>query len=66
MTEGNDGMARMRKASTGAAAADGGRVAPGVRLPEGMTLFDEIYEQPDPRAYFRVLGSLGYHTVPIQ
>jgi hypothetical protein len=27
-----------------------------------MTRFDEIYEQPDPRSYFRVLGALGYQT----
>ncbi|MGW7427761.1 hypothetical protein ACWGJB_48965 [Streptomyces sp. NPDC054813] len=27
-----------------------------------MTLFDHIYDQPDPRAYFRVLGSLEYQT----
>ncbi|WP_404962095.1 hypothetical protein [Streptomyces sp. 147326] len=27
-----------------------------------MTAFDAIYDQPDPRAYFRALGPLGYQT----
>ncbi|MEU7021268.1 hypothetical protein ABZ990_11520 [Streptomyces sp. NPDC046203] len=27
-----------------------------------MTSFDDIYEQPDPRAYFATLGALGYET----
>ncbi|MCX4792859.1 MULTISPECIES: hypothetical protein [unclassified Streptomyces] len=28
----------------------------------GMTPFDDIYDQPDPRAYFRVLGPWEYQT----
>ncbi|MFB7915483.1 hypothetical protein [Streptomyces sp. NPDC056061] len=28
----------------------------------GMTPFDDIYDQPDPRAYFRVLGPWEYRT----
>ncbi|MFJ6292551.1 hypothetical protein ACIQJX_04235 [Streptomyces griseoviridis] len=28
----------------------------------GRTPFDDLYEQPDPRAYFRVLGAWGYRT----
>ncbi|MEU9047161.1 MULTISPECIES: hypothetical protein [unclassified Kitasatospora] len=27
-----------------------------------MTLFDDIYDQPDPRAYFQALGPLEYQT----
>ncbi|WP_067007813.1 hypothetical protein [Streptomyces cellostaticus] len=27
-----------------------------------MTLFDDLYDQPDPRTYFRVLGTLEYQT----
>ncbi|MEV7287688.1 hypothetical protein AB0O01_24490 [Streptomyces sp. NPDC093252] len=30
--------------------------------PVGMTRFDDIYHQPDPRPYFRTLGALGYQT----
>ncbi|MFE7134910.1 hypothetical protein ACFVIM_29025 [Streptomyces sp. NPDC057638] len=30
--------------------------------PTRMTRFDDIYRQPDPRAYFAVLGALGYRT----
>ncbi|MFK8909110.1 hypothetical protein [Streptomyces sp. YS-3] len=29
---------------------------------EGMTPFDDIYDQPDPRAYFQALGPLEYQT----
>ncbi|WP_349637033.1 hypothetical protein [Streptomyces sp. RerS4] len=28
----------------------------------GRTPFDDLYDQPDPRAYFRVLGALDYQT----
>ncbi|MGP9022730.1 hypothetical protein ACT1U9_30535 [Streptomyces sp. BR1] len=28
----------------------------------GRTPFDDLYEQPDPRTYFRVLGALDYRT----
>ncbi|MFG3280854.1 hypothetical protein [Streptomyces sp. NPDC048111] len=28
----------------------------------GMTPFDEVYDQPDPRAYFQALGPLEYRT----
>ncbi|MEV6671556.1 hypothetical protein [Streptomyces sp. NPDC051162] len=28
----------------------------------GRTPFDDLYSRPDPRAYFRVLGALGYRT----
>ncbi|MGG2460831.1 hypothetical protein ACO0M4_13605 [Streptomyces sp. RGM 3693] len=30
--------------------------------PAQMTRFDDIYGQPDPRAYFSALGALGYRT----
>ncbi|MEW1658696.1 hypothetical protein [Streptomyces sp. NPDC093707] len=30
--------------------------------PTQMTRFDDIYDQPDPRAYFSALGTLGYQT----
>ncbi len=30
--------------------------------PVGRTPFDDLYDQPDPRAYFRVLGALDYQT----
>ncbi|WP_334313639.1 hypothetical protein [Streptomyces sp. HD] len=33
-----------------------------VPITTGMTQFDDIYDQPDPRAYFRVLGPLEYQT----
>lgn len=29
---------------------------------EEMTSFDEIYDQPDPRDFFRVLGRWDYQT----
>lgn len=32
------------------------------QAPGGRTLFDEIYDQPDPRAYFGSLGRFGYQT----
>ncbi|MEV4505083.1 hypothetical protein [Streptomyces klenkii] len=31
-------------------------------MTSGMTSFDKIYDQPDPRAYFTVLGPLEYQT----
>lgn len=36
--------------------------ATAVPVPAGMAQFDDIYDQPDPRAYFRVLGPLEYQT----
>ncbi|MCX4546362.1 hypothetical protein OOK52_37935 [Streptomyces sp. NBC_01565] len=42
--------------------AGGGSPAAGMPVPEGMTAFDDIYDQPDPRAYFRALGPLEYQT----
>ncbi|MFB9930151.1 class I SAM-dependent methyltransferase [Amycolatopsis halotolerans] len=32
------------------------------RNPAGRTLFDEIYDRPDPRAFFSSLGRFGYQT----
>ncbi|MFF4289438.1 hypothetical protein ACFY0R_29640 [Streptomyces sp. NPDC001633] len=34
----------------------------GSGAPARMTRFDDLYDQPDPRAYFRVLGALDYRT----
>ncbi|MFI9237303.1 hypothetical protein [Streptomyces sp. NPDC053079] len=31
-------------------------------FPQGMTPFDHLYDQPDPRAYFRTLGPLEYRA----
>ncbi len=42
--------------------AAGGGQPPHAPVPEGMTSFDEVYDQPDPRAYFRALGPLEYQT----
>lgn len=46
---------------TGPGAAGGVGVAETAAV-EGMVQFDDIYDQPDPRAYFRVLGPLEYRT----
>ncbi len=54
-------MTGVRKIGTGVPAASNSQNH-GAHAPEGMTLFDHIYDQPDPRAYFRVLGSLEYQT----
>nr|WP_242438941.1 hypothetical protein [Streptomyces sp. CB00455] len=42
--------------------AAGGSAAPQAPLPGGMTPFDDIYDQPDPRGYFRALGALDYQA----
>lgn len=42
--------------------ADDGSQASKIPAPEGMTAFDDIYDQPDPRAYFRALGPLEYQA----
>lgn len=39
-----------------------GRQPSELPVPDGMTPFDDIYDQPDPRAYFRALGPLEYQT----
>ncbi|MFE0257720.1 hypothetical protein [Streptomyces sp. NPDC059010] len=54
-------MSGARNAGMGASAADDAR-ASGVRASQGMMPFDHIYDQPDPRAYFRALGPLDYQT----
>ncbi|WP_234384500.1 hypothetical protein [Streptomyces sp. MMG1121] len=41
--------------------ATAGQSTPGA-APAGRTPFDDLYDQPDPRAYFRVLGALDYQT----
>ncbi|WP_438295279.1 hypothetical protein [Streptomyces sp. HUAS TT7] len=46
---------------TGSAAGGGVGVAD-TAAAEGMVQFDDLYDQPDPRAYFRVLGPLEYRT----
>ncbi|MFI6470988.1 hypothetical protein ACIBL5_12145 [Streptomyces sp. NPDC050516] len=46
---------------TGSAAGGGVGVA-GTAAAEGMAPFNDLYDQPDPRAYFRVLGPLEYRT----
>ncbi|MFE4856544.1 hypothetical protein [Streptomyces sp. NPDC056670] len=46
---------------TGSGATGGVGVTDTVAIP-GMSRFDAIYDQPDPRAYFRALGPLGYRT----
>ncbi|WP_406287832.1 hypothetical protein [Embleya sp. NBC_00896] len=38
-----------------------GESTPGPRQ-EAMTRFDDIYDQPDPRAFFRALGAWDYQT----
>ncbi|GAB2734001.1 hypothetical protein [Kitasatospora kifunensis] len=49
--------------NTGAESAEiSGRQPAAAAAAVGMTPFDELYDQPDPRAYFRVLGALGYQT----
>ncbi|WSF37469.1 hypothetical protein OG625_37080 [Streptomyces sp. NBC_01351] len=42
--------------------AASGAQASEVPVPDGMTAFDGIYDQPDPRAYFRALGPLEYQA----
>ncbi|MFD7165778.1 hypothetical protein [Streptomyces violascens] len=46
---------------TGSTAGGGVGVAVTAAV-EGMVQFGELYDQPDPRAYFRVLGPLEYRT----
>ena len=54
-------MAGERHTNAGTSAADGAQplYAP---APEGMTSFDQVYDQPDPRAYFSALGPLEYQS----
>ncbi|MFE3683248.1 hypothetical protein ACFXPM_08375 [Streptomyces sp. NPDC059095] len=46
---------------TGSGTTGGVGVADTAAAP-GMSRFDAIYDRPDPRAYFRALGPLGYRT----
>lgn len=54
-------MSGMRNRGPGNVAADGSQASE-IPVPEGMTAFDDIYDQPDPRAYFRSLGPLEYQA----
>ncbi|MER7468828.1 hypothetical protein [Streptomyces sp. NPDC097981] len=55
-------MSGMRKRAHGKVAAGGSQESE-ILVPEGMTAFDFIYDQPDPRAYFRALGPLEYQSL---
>ncbi|MCX4767758.1 hypothetical protein OG562_43755 [Streptomyces sp. NBC_01275] len=54
-------MAPAQSKGPGPFAADGSRGA-GVSAAGGMTPFDDTYNRPDPRAYFRALGPWEYQT----
>ncbi|MDH6108496.1 SAM-dependent methyltransferase [Kitasatospora sp. MAP12-15] len=54
-------MSGRRNKGHGDIAASGSH-ASAIPIPEGMAAFDDIYDQPDPRAYFRALGPLEYQA----
>ena len=54
-------MTRTRSTSAGTAGA-GGAEESTAAVQKAMTSFDEIYDQPDPRAFFRSLGRWEYQT----
>ncbi|MFE9882835.1 hypothetical protein [Streptomyces sp. NPDC005784] len=54
-------MSSARNTGMEASAAGDARTSR-THVPSGMTSFDHIYDQPDPRAYFRALGPLDYQV----
>ncbi|MFF4183423.1 hypothetical protein ACFYZ9_09545 [Streptomyces sp. NPDC001691] len=40
----------------------GGMASPGTSPAAGLEPFDDVYDRPDPRAYFQALGPLEYRT----